>query len=127
MITRQQQRQWLVRWWIVIVSCVIGIAATGSWLILRSGGFDPGASSYFAAVTAEGGTISASRQVLYNDLFTSLRSAGLLAKLDRLGIFAAENTTTARIDLVNPSLSVTIVNAPTFTVDQGYAMSLGTY
>ena len=45
-----------------------------------------------AAVPAAGGTISASRQVLYNNLFTSLRSAGLLAKLDRLGIFAAENT-----------------------------------
>jgi hypothetical protein len=126
MIRRQQQRQWLVRWWIVIIGCVIGMAATGSWLILRSGGFDPGASSYFAAVTAAGGTISASRQVLYNNLFTSLRSAGLLAKLDRLGIFAAENTTTARIDLANPSLSVTIVNAPTFTVDQGYANILGT-
>ena len=48
------------------------------------------------------------------------------AKLDRLGIFAAENTTTARIDLANPSLSVTIVNAPTFGVDQGYASVLGT-
>lgn len=84
------------------------------------------ASAFFSAVAAAGGTISAGRQTLYTNMFNSLVSVGLLTKLERLGILAAENAATAKVDLVNPSLQITLVNAPVFTVDQGYASVSGT-
>jgi hypothetical protein len=84
------------------------------------------ASSFFSAVTAAGGTVSAPRQTLYNNLFASLVSTGVMPKLLRLGILAAENVPSARVDLVTNTL-ITIVAAPTFTVDQGYASAVGNY
>jgi hypothetical protein len=84
------------------------------------------AASFFTAVTAAGGTVSAPRQVLYNNLFNSLSSTGVLPKLLRLGILAAENATSAKVDLIT-NTQVTIIATPTFTVDQGYASAVGNY
>lgn len=83
-------------------------------------GLDPSASSFFAAVTANGGTISPGRQTLYNNLFASLRSQGYLALLNRLGIMAAENAATAAVDLVDPTKKITPMVLIPFTANQGY-------
>lgn len=82
------------------------------------------ASTFFSAVTAAGGTVSAPRQAIYTTLFNSLTSAGLMTKIQRLGIFAAENAPSCKVDLIDPTKQVTFVGAPTFTVDQG-VISLG--
>lgn len=75
--------------------------------------------AFQSAVIANGGTISAGRQTLYTNLFNSLASAGLVAKIGRLGIMAAENSASARVDLMAPSKLLTFVGAPTFTANQG--------
>lgn len=82
--------------------------------------FNPAASAYFAAVTAAGGTISPARQLIYNTLFTQLAAAGAQPFMCSLPILAAENTQSALVDLITLQ-TMTPVNAPTFTADQGYA------
>lgn len=104
------------------------LTATSSSLILKASysglsytsGPDPGATAFFAAVVAAGGTVSPGRQAIYNTLFSNLRGAGLLNVLDRLWLFAAENTQSALTDLIALS-AATPIAAPTFTVDRGYA------
>jgi hypothetical protein len=108
------------------------LTATSSSLILQATyhglayvSTNPAAQSYFAAVAAAGGTISPARQVLYNQLFSSLQSAGLLSKLDRLGMLAAENATTASVDLITKTANLILTGAPTFTANQGYTGGVG--
>jgi len=93
----------------------------GSGLGGGGSSFDPAAAAYFAAVVAAGGTISPARQILYNNLFVSLRSAGVLALLDRLWLLAAENSQSALIDLVARA-TATAVNSPTFATN-GYTVN----
>lgn len=76
------------------------------------------AGAFFDAVAGAGGSVSAGRRTLYTNLFNSLASAGLMSKIQRLGIFAAENVASCKVDLIS-NQQVTFVGAPTFTVDQG--------
>jgi hypothetical protein len=76
-----------------------------------------------AAVVAAGGTVSSGRKTLVGTLIAGLKTDGIWAKLDRLWLFAAENTQSALIDLVKAGASssaATAVNSPTFTTDLGY-------
>jgi hypothetical protein len=107
-------------------------------------GPDAATTAWINAVVAAGGSVSGSsttgRQKLVDDLIKGLKADGIWAKLDRLWIFAAENTKSALIDLVtlstaNPTTLLerltdrlgdradelpAALAAPVFTVDRGY-------
>jgi hypothetical protein len=76
-------------------------------------------AAWKTAVIGAGGTVSDARLTVVNSLIIGLRSDGLIAKLDRLWLLAAENSFSALIDLIAHSAAVA-VNAPAFTVDRGY-------
>ena len=70
-------------------------------------------------VVTNGGTVSAGRQTLVDNLIVGLKADGIWTKLERLWLFAAENTISALTDLVGLTLA-TANNSPTFTADVGY-------
>lgn len=80
---------------------------------------DPATLAWVSAVVGNGGTVSAARQSLVDALIAGLRADGVWSKLDRLWVFAAENSASALTDMVADSLA-TAVNSPTFTTDRGY-------
>jgi hypothetical protein len=81
---------------------------------------DPATTAWVSAVVTAGGTVSSPRQTLVNDLIVGLKADGVWAKLDRLWIFAAENTQSALIDLF--ALAEAIPGGGTaFTANRGYA------
>ena len=81
-------------------------------------GYDADAAAYFAAVTTP---FSTARKAIINTLVTTLKADGNWAGLDRLWLMANEASDQGLISLVNPaSTAMTLVNAPTFTVDQGF-------
>lgn len=82
--------------------------------------FDPATTAWAAAVVAAGGTVGAPRKTLVDNLIVGLKADGVWTKLDRLWVFAAENSKSALIDFVAVSTATT-VNSPTFTADRGYA------
>ena len=84
-----------------------------------SAGLDSDTTAWISAVTTAGGSVSSGRQTTVNNLIVGLKSDGVWTKLDRLWLFAGENTESALIDLVARS-SATAVNSPTFTTDRGY-------
>lgn len=84
------------------------------------GGFDGDALLWQAAVVGAGGTVSATQLGRISDLVRNLKGAGVWTLLDRLWLFAAENSTQALTDLVSRSVA-TATNSPTFTANQGYA------
>ncbi len=75
--------------------------------------------AWVAAVIANGGTVSASRKSIVDDLIAGLKADGLFTKLDRLWLFAAENEPSALTDIIADALA-TNVNTTTFTTDRGY-------
>ncbi len=84
-----------------------------------SGGLDAATTAWAAAVVSAGGTASGTRKTLVDNLIVGLKSDGVWSKLDRLWLFAAENTQSALIDIVAAS-AATATNSPTFTTDLGY-------
>jgi hypothetical protein len=82
-------------------------------------------TAWASAVVTAGGSVSAGRRTLINNLFNSLDSNSLTSKLDRLWLFAGENTQSATIDLINLQV-ITLVATPTFTTDRGYGPLNGT-
>jgi hypothetical protein len=85
-----------------------------------AGGLDPATTAWVNQVVTNGGTVSTGRRTIVDTLITGLKTDGLWTKLDRLWLFAAENSQSALTDLVALA-SATPVNSPTFTVDRGYA------
>jgi hypothetical protein len=83
------------------------------------GGIDAAAREWAIAVTAAGGTVSSAQMRRVSMLIRSLKSAGVWSSLDRLWLFASENTTQALIDL-KARATATAVNSPTFTASRGY-------
>ena len=84
-----------------------------------AGGDEAETTAWVAEVVSNGGTVSAGRQTIVNDLIAGLKADGIWAKLDRLWLFAAEDQPSALTDLVGLTLA-TAVNSPTFTADEGY-------
>jgi hypothetical protein len=78
--------------------------------------------AWVAAVVAAGGSVSSGRRALVQALVDGLTADGVWRKLDRIWIFAGENTQSALIDLVALNVAVA-TNSPTFTADRGYAFS----
>jgi hypothetical protein len=60
------------------------------------------------------------RKALIDNLVGSLKSAGFWAKLDWISLLAAHSNQAARLNGINPAQSMTAVNSPIFTTDQGY-------
>ena len=84
-----------------------------------AGGDEAETTAWVAEVVSNGGTVSAGRQTIVNDLIAGLKADGVWIKLDRLWLFAAEDQPSALTDLVGLTLA-TAVNSPTFTADEGY-------
>lgn len=82
-------------------------------------GLDVDVVAWAAAVVGAGGTVSDARKALLNTMVAGLKNDGVWSKLDRLWIFAAENSTSALRDFVARS-AATLTGAPTFTADRGY-------
>jgi hypothetical protein len=61
------------------------------------------------------------RRALINDLISSLKKAAVWAKLDAFYVLAAADTQAAQRNWVQDANNLTLVNAPTFTADRGYA------
>lgn len=81
--------------------------------------YDAATTAWINAVVAAGGTVSTGRKTVVDNLIVGLKADGIWTKLDRLWIFAAENTQSALIDLVALS-TATPASSPTFTTDRGY-------
>lgn len=94
---------------------------SGTNLVWPSVTYDAATTAWAAAVVTAGGTVSAPRKTLVDNLIVGLKADGVWTKLDRLYLLAAENTQSALIDLVALSQG-TAISAPTFTVDQGYTV-----
>lgn len=88
-------------------------------------GFDAATNAWVAAVVGDGGTVSDPRKQLVEDLILSLRADGLFVKLDRLWLFAAENSQSALRDII-VAAAATAVNSPSFAVDEGYTFGNAT-
>jgi hypothetical protein len=80
---------------------------------------DPDVGKWISEVYRQGGTVSGGRASQVQDLVTGLKSDGVWTKLDRLWLFAAENSGSALVDLVARALAVA-TGSPTFTTDRGY-------
>lgn len=90
-------------------------AFTGS-----NGALDAATTAWAAAVVTAGGTVSGARKTLVDNLIVGLKADGVWSLLDRLWLFAAENTQSALVDLVVLD-GASATNSPTFTTDRGYA------
>lgn len=87
---------------------------------LGLGPLDPDAVRWIAAVGQS--NVSASRGRLVSDTIRALKGAGVWTDLDLLPVLAAENAASALVDW-KALKSMTAVNSPTFTTDQGYAFN----
>jgi hypothetical protein len=83
-----------------------------------SGAENAKTTAWVGAVVTAGGTVSAGRRTLIDNLFNSMDADSLAPA--RLWLHAAENAPSALVDLFGLA-SATAVNSPTFTADQGYA------
>jgi hypothetical protein len=81
------------------------------------GGGGTEAADFLARTSGLDGT----HTTAYTDLINGLVSDGIWPKLDILHIYATQDTTTAKLNLVSSSYSATILGSGiTFTADRGY-------
>lgn len=78
------------------------------------------ATVYINALTDAGAAPTAAEQTRLNTLFDTLTSDGVLAKLDRLFIFAGETETQALLNAVDTTKTASKGGTPTFTANRGY-------
>lgn len=86
--------------------------------------YDEDWAAYLAAMTVEP---SAARKALLYALITGLKADGIWTKLDWLSLFAAHDAQAALLNMVDPTKAFSVVGAPVFTVDRGYAGAGGGY
>jgi hypothetical protein len=84
--------------------------------------YDAATNTWANAVATNGGSVSAGRKIIVNNLISSLKTAGIWTKLDRLWLYASENSASALTDLKATSLA-TAISSPTFTTDRGYTFN----
>jgi hypothetical protein len=64
----------------------------------------------------------------YTDLINGLDTDGLFSKFDLLHVYATQDSTTAKLNLVSSSYPATTVSGPpTFTTDRGFTSASGGY
>lgn len=78
---------------------------------------DPNAAAWLTTVGPA--NVTAGRINLVSNLIRGLKVDGVWTKINRLWLTAAQNSASAIIDLVTAA-SLSPINAPTFTADQGY-------
>lgn len=83
---------------------------------------DADAVAWWQAVVAGGGTVSGVQLRTVSTLIRGLKADGVWPTLDRLWLFAAENSTQALVDIVTRSTATIVVGggAPVFTAGRGY-------
>lgn len=81
--------------------------------------YDADAQAWFDAVVTAGGAVSDTRKGHINTFILAEKSAGTWALTDDYWMLAAESATQALVSL-KQLRTATAVNAPTFTVDEGY-------
>ena len=87
----------------------------------RAGGsMHPSAMAWIAAVG--GANVSEGRGRMISATIQDLETAGLWADIDFLPVLTAENEASALVDW-KALKAMTVINAPTFTADRGYAFS----
>ncbi|TPL98327.1 SGNH/GDSL hydrolase family protein [Mesorhizobium sp. B2-3-10] len=79
--------------------------------------YDSAATALFARMTAPP-TLAQRNRI--NTLITSLKTAGVWGKLDCLYVMAAPNAQAANLNWISPNFTLTPVNSPVFTANQGY-------
>jgi hypothetical protein len=86
----------------------------------RGGGspFAPEADALFARMTT---APTDARKTLVNNLIGSLKSAGVWQRLDAFYVIAAATAQAAQQNWVANAFNLSLVGAPTFTTDRGYA------
>lgn len=81
-------------------------------------------TAWVNAVIANGGTVSASRRNLVDNLLTGLQADGIYQKLDSLRVYAAENQVSALTNMVPAIVTgsglAVVFGSPTFSTDRGY-------
>jgi hypothetical protein len=87
-----------------------------AWLPLIAA---PGTSQFNAFLARTTG-LSATERTAYFNLISGLNRDGTWPLLDALYIFATNTTTTANLNLVSASFTLTPIGASTFVVDVGY-------
>jgi hypothetical protein len=81
--------------------------------------FESETTAWESAVVGDGGTVSAGRKSLVNALIVSLKADGVWTKIDRLWLYAAENSQSALRDIRGANAS-TANGSPAFAADDGY-------
>jgi len=81
-------------------------------------GPDVDATAYFAAMSVQP---DATRKALLTALIKGLKADGIWALLDWFSVLAAHDAQAARINAKNPAQVASVVSAPVFTTDRGYA------
>lgn len=103
--------------------------ARRGWISGR-GALDASAAGDAAETTAflaRTSGLSGTETAAYKAMINGMVADGVFAKLDLLYIFATKDTTTANLNLINTSFTLTATGTPTFTADQGYTGSTGNY
>lgn len=102
----------------LVVADGISLDQFGPAPIVESGPvYDTDAQAYFNAMAVQP---DATRKGLLNDLITGLKTDNVWSKILWMSI-ASHTAQAFRINMKTPAQVATEVNAPTYTVDQGYA------
>lgn len=87
----------------------------------KGGGFDPDYQAVLDYMTSEGYTLpTATTQEYQNTLVADLKSAGVWSKLDSFSVFATDGDSDAALVDWKRLVTMTAVNAPTFTSLEGF-------
>ena len=76
-----------------------------------------------ALLAALSGSYSTNQQIAINNLISSLKTAGVWAKLDTLQIYALANSTDARFNWKTATSQATLTGSPSFTAYSGFSTS----
>jgi hypothetical protein len=113
----------------VIAFAPLNAKAAGWLLLVKPGGgggcSDTNATAWAAAVVTAGGTVSGTQLTNVCNLIVAYKAAGVYALMDEEWLYASENAFTAKVSIVAPYHSHTLVNSPVFTANRGYAGGTG--
>ena len=88
---------------------------------------DPATTAWVNAVVTAGGTVSTTQRGYVDTLITAYKAAGVWALLDHEWLFAAENKTQAKVDIVGLSQWSEPLDPITFTANRGIKNVTGAY
>jgi hypothetical protein len=89
--------------------------------------YDAATTAWINAVVAAGGTVSSGRRTTVDNFIIGLKADGIWTKLDRLWLFAAENRTSADIDIKALTATSVVTGGPVFTADLGISCNASSY